>query len=104
MTLSGYENFVAKITSINPADRPDWMGSVDFSGLKIKVIASIVAISAVALLRAFMELLEPDSTLDPGKLIWLIAILLTFVVSGVLLAAMDLLGARAASHHRAGGS
>jgi uncharacterized protein (TIGR00645 family) len=104
VTLSGYENFVAKITSVDPAARPDWMGTVDFSGLKIKVIASIVAISAIALLRAFMELLEPDSTLDRGKLIWLIAILLTFVVSGVLLAAMDLLGARAQSHRPKGDS
>jgi uncharacterized protein (TIGR00645 family) len=98
VTLAGYENFVAKITSIDPAMRPDWMGTVDFSGLKIKVIASIVAISAVALLRVFLELAEPENTLDRSKVIWLIAILLTFVASGVLLAAMDLLVSRAESH------
>jgi uncharacterized protein (TIGR00645 family) len=98
VTLAGYENFVAKMTSVDPAARPAWMGTVDFSGLKIKVIASIVAISAVDLLRVFMELAEPDSAVDGGKLLWLIAILLAFVVSGVLLAAMDLLVARAETH------
>jgi uncharacterized protein (TIGR00645 family) len=103
VTLAGYENFVARMSSVDPAKRPAWMGAVGFSGLKIKLVASIVAISAIALLRVFLELAEPDSTVDRGKLIWLVAIVLTFVVSGVLLAAMDLLAARAESHHRDGG-
>jgi uncharacterized protein (TIGR00645 family) len=51
--FSGYENFVSKIHVDDHEDRPSWMGTVDFSGLKIKLIASIVAISAIALLRAF---------------------------------------------------
>jgi uncharacterized protein (TIGR00645 family) len=74
------------------------MGTVDFSGLKLKVIASIVAISAVALLRAFLELLEPTSTLDRGKFVWLIAVQLTFVVSGVMMATMDWLTSRVVHH------
>ena len=44
--FSGYENFVSKINTKGHEDRPEWMGQVDFSSLKIKVIASIVAISA----------------------------------------------------------
>jgi uncharacterized protein (TIGR00645 family) len=99
VTFSGYENFVSKIDAANQRDRPDWMGTVDFSGLKMKVIASIVAISAIALLRAFMQLLEPDSALDRNKLIWLIAIHLTFVVSGVLLATMDWIASRVEIAH-----
>ena len=102
VTFSGYENFVSKIDAANQRDRPDWMGKVDFSGLKMKVIASIVAISAIALLRAFMQLLEPDSVFDRGKLIWLIVIHLTFVASGVLLATMDWIASRvemAHTHH-----
>jgi uncharacterized protein (TIGR00645 family) len=47
--FSGYENFVSKIHVGDHEDRPSWMGTVDFSGLKIKLIASIVAISAIAL-------------------------------------------------------
>jgi uncharacterized protein (TIGR00645 family) len=98
VTFSGYENFVSKMNSVHVADRPDWMGTVDFSGLKLKVIASIVAISAIALLRSFLELLEPASTLDRGKFVWLIAVQLTFVISGVLLATMDWLASRIVSH------
>src|SRR5271154_868088 len=45
--FSGYENFVARIEVGDQADRPSWMGTLDFSGLKMKLIASIVAISAV---------------------------------------------------------
>src|SRR5690606_8618856 len=42
---SGYENFVSKLDlDENQVDRPPWMGTVDFSGLKMKLIASIVAI------------------------------------------------------------
>ena len=90
--LSGYENFVSKIEIAGHEDRPEWMGTLDFSGLKMKLIASIVAISAVALLRAFMALNEPDATPDTVKLGWMVGLHLTFVVSGVLMAVMDWLG------------
>jgi len=54
--FSGYENFVSKIDTAGHEDRPDWMGKVDFSGLKVKVIASIVAISAIELLKVFVDM------------------------------------------------
>jgi uncharacterized protein (TIGR00645 family) len=95
--FSGYENFVSKIHVGNQEDRPSWMGTVDFSGLKMKLIASIVAISAIALLRAFMELAEGE-TIDERRLIWLVSIHLTFVVSGVLLAVMDMVASQTAKH------
>jgi uncharacterized protein (TIGR00645 family) len=92
--FSGYENFVSKIDTGGDEDRPSWMGTVDFSGLKLRLLASIVAISAIALLRSFMKLSEgadiPDRTLG-----WLVGIHLSFVVSGALLAMMDLVGNRA---------
>jgi len=56
IVFSGYENFVSKIDTAGHVDRPDWMGKVDFSGLKMKVIASIVAISAIELLKAFVNI------------------------------------------------
>jgi len=98
VTFSGYENFVSKMESANVADRPDWMGTLDFSELKLKVIASIVAISAIALLRAFMELLEPTAAIDRGKYVWLVIVHLTFVISGVLLATMDWMASRVVHH------
>lgn len=95
--FSGYENFVSHI-DVGDNDRPDWMGTVDFSGLKMKLIASIVAISAIALLKAFMALAEPNATLDTPKLTWLVVIHLTFVVSGVLLATMDWIASKTDKH------
>jgi uncharacterized protein (TIGR00645 family) len=99
VVFSGYENFVSKIDTGDDEDRPGWMGTVDFSGLKMKLVASIVAISAIALLRAFMTIAsEPDAPLDHGRLGWLVGIHLTFVVSGVLLAVMDMVASRTAKH------
>ena len=97
VTFSGYENFVSKIDTGGDADRPDWMGTVDFSGLKLKLVASIVAISAIALLRAFMQIGEGEQ-LDETRMYWMVVIHLAFVVSGVLLALMDWLTARANQH------
>ncbi|MGZ3275909.1 MAG: TIGR00645 family protein [Caulobacteraceae bacterium] len=96
VTFSGYENFVSKF-DLDHGDRPDWMGTVDFSGLKMKLIASIVAISAIALLRAFMELGEGEH-IDQTKLMWMAGIHLTFVVSGVLLALMDFIASKSDRH------
>lgn len=90
--FSGYENFVSKIDIADHQDRPEWMGTLDFSGLKLKLIASIVAISAVALLRAFMALAEPGAAPDSVKLGWMVGMHITFVVSGVLMAVMDWIG------------
>jgi len=94
--FSGYENFVSKLHTGDSEDRPAWMGKVDFSGLKMKLIASIVAISAIALLRAFMSLFEPEP-IDQAKLFWMAALHLVFLASGVLLALMDWLTSRSDS-------
>jgi uncharacterized protein (TIGR00645 family) len=87
--FSGYENFVSKIHIADDEDRPSWMGTVDFSGIKLKLIASIVAISGIALLRAFLTLGDPGTPIDSHRIGLMVAIHLTFVVSGVLLAVMD---------------
>jgi uncharacterized protein (TIGR00645 family) len=94
--FSGYENFVSKLEAGDRQDRPVWMGTVDFSGLKLKLISSIVAISAIALLRSFMKIGE--APLDEAGLRWQVIVHLTFVTSGVLLALMDLLSSRARRH------
>lgn len=83
--FAGYENFVSKIDTASHEDRPDWMGLVSFSDLKMKIIGSIVAISAIELLKSFMNLKEYSD----GTLAWKVGIHLTFVVSGVLFAIMD---------------
>ena len=96
--FSGYENFVSKL-DITSNDRPDWMGKVDFSGLKMKLIASIVAISGIHLLKVFMALGKGDTyAVSENTLRWMVIIHLTFVTSGVLLALMDWLSAKTDKH------
>ena len=96
--FSGYENFVSKLDTGDHEDRPDWMGTVDFSGLKMKLIASIVAISAIYLLKSFMNIGKPGVPLDEAGLMWAVIIHLTFVASGVLLAVMDWVAAKTDKH------
>ncbi len=88
--LSGYANFVARVDVEAHADWPRWIADVDFSELKLKLMASIVAISAVKLLEAFMDV-EHQSDRDLG---WQTGVLATFVVSAVLLALADRIGRR----------
>ncbi len=89
--FAGYENFVSKITVAEGAkDRPHWMGHVDYSGLKIKLIGSLVAISVIELLKDFMK----EGTFDANREGWRIGIHMTFVISGVLFALMDMMADR----------
>jgi uncharacterized protein (TIGR00645 family) len=87
--FSGYENFVSRIDPEGYPDWPEWITKIDFAGLKQKLIASIVAISAIQVLKAFMNL---DKHLDERTLAWLVGIHLVFVVSGLLLALSDWFG------------
>lgn len=84
--FAGYENFVSKINVAEKSvDRPHWMGRVDYSGLKIKLIGSLVAISVIELLKDFMQ----EGEFDAKREMWRLGIHITFVVSGVLFALMD---------------
>jgi uncharacterized protein (TIGR00645 family) len=83
--FSGYENFVSKIGTGDHEDRPAWMGKVGFSDLKIKLMGAIVAISAVELLKAFINI----SQFSNQELAWKVGIHMAFVVSGVLFAITD---------------
>jgi uncharacterized protein (TIGR00645 family) len=84
--FSGYENFVSKIATGEHEDRPAWMGRVGFADLKIKLMGAIVAISAVELLKAFINV-RADTPWQ--ELAWKVGIHITFVVSGVLFAVTD---------------
>ena len=83
--FSGYENFVSKIDHTGHRDWPEWMGSIDFTALKIKLLGSIVAISAIQLLKQFMDV----RTASDRDLAWYVIIHVVFVVSSVLLALSD---------------
>ena len=86
--LSGYTNFVAPVASRKDDGRPHWIAEIDFSELKLKLMASIVAISGIKLLEAFMNV---DHETD-RQLYWLVGIHLTFVVSTIVLALAERFG------------
>jgi uncharacterized protein (TIGR00645 family) len=93
--FSGYENFVSKIDiEHDEGDKLGWLGKLDAGTLKMKVAASIVAISSIHLLRKFMEAQD----IDNDKLLWYVIIHMTFVASAVL---MGLLDRMTAGSHRA---
>jgi uncharacterized protein (TIGR00645 family) len=87
MTAAGVQALASSAEAA--ADRRDWMGKLDFSGLKFKILVSIVAIAAIELLETYMNI----GSFNKTDVLWKILILLTLVVSGVLLALMDRLGA-----------
>ncbi len=94
--LSGYENFVSRIQTATDETRPAWMGTIDFSGMKMKLISSIIAISAIALLRTYLEI--GDHPPDQVMLAWQVIITVAFVIVGVLLALMDMIVSRTETH------
>jgi uncharacterized protein (TIGR00645 family) len=90
--FSGYENFVSKIDMQGAeGDKLGWLGKLDAGTLKLKVAASIVAISSIHLLRAFMD----AQKIENDKLMWYVIIHLTFVVSAVMLGFLDRLTSKA---------
>ena len=83
--FSGYENFVSRIDHDAGTDAPAWLSKLDSGTLKLKVAASIVAISSIHLLRVFMD----AQKIDNDKIMWYVILHLTFVVSAVLLGVLD---------------
>jgi uncharacterized protein (TIGR00645 family) len=94
--FSGYENFVSKMDIGDTEDKFEWRGTVDFSTLKLKLVASIVAISGIHLLKVFMDLPKYSDR----DIQYMIVIHLVFVTSGVLLAVMDLVAAKVKSNKK----
>jgi len=86
--ISGYTNFVAPVAMTENDGRPHWIAEIDFSELKRKLMASIVAISAIKLLEGFLDIANESDR----ELMWLVGIHLTFVLSALLMAVADRLG------------
>ena len=83
--FSGYENFVSRIDVAEDTEKLSWLGKLDAGSLKQKVAASIVAISSIHLLKAFMN----AQNISNDKLMWFVIIHLTFVLSAMGMAYVD---------------
>jgi uncharacterized protein (TIGR00645 family) len=82
--FSGYENFVSTIDA-KGTDTLGWLGKMDSGTLKLKVAASIVAISSIHLLQKFMN----AEQIPNDKLMWYTILHMAFVFSAVLLGVLD---------------
>jgi uncharacterized protein (TIGR00645 family) len=87
--FSGYENFVSSLDVDQGSEKLSWLGKLDANSLKLKVASSIVAISSIHLLRAFMKTPSYISDDNSDALMWLVIIHLTFVVSAVMMGVLD---------------
>ncbi len=83
--FSGYENFVSQMDLSSSDEKLDWLGTHDYGSLKIKVAASIVAISSIHLLKIFMNIQQTDN----DKLLWYVVIHLTLVISAFFMGYLD---------------
>ena len=83
--ISGYENFVSQLDIEEGVEKLSWLGKMDSTSLKMKVAASIVAISSIHLLRVFMD----AKNIEPQYLMWYVIIHMTFVVSAFAMGYLD---------------
>jgi uncharacterized protein (TIGR00645 family) len=83
--ISGYENFVSQLDIDEGAEKLSWLGKMDSSSLKMKVAASIVAISSIHLLRVFMD----AQNIEAEHLMWYVIIHMTFVISAFAMGYLD---------------
>lgn len=83
--FSGYENFVSPMDIESSTEKLDWLGTHDYGSLKMKVAASVVAISSIHLLKVFMNIQATDN----DKLLWYVAIHLTLVISALFMGYLD---------------
>jgi uncharacterized protein (TIGR00645 family) len=82
VTISVYENFVSGVPATRREGWPDWMGGIDFTQLKLKLLTTIVAISAIKLLEVFMDVPK----FETRDLVAYGAMHLTFVASAFIFA------------------
>lgn len=101
--FSSYENFVSKIDIDGDSEKLGWLGQLDAATLKLKVAASIVAISSIQLLKKFMNVeaeLNNVGAWYANPLLWYVIIHLTFVISAVMMGLLDRMSfASHRSHH-----
>ncbi len=99
VTFSSYENFVSRLDVEEGAEKLGWLGKLDASSLKLKVAASIVAISSIHLLKMFMNIGSSDQGHTSEQLMWGVIIHMTFVLSAVLMGVLDKMSFAAHREH-----
>ncbi len=94
VVIGGYATFVSKLDLEGHRDRPDWLSHVDPGTIKVKLAASLIGISSIHLLKAFVNV----SNVSAEHIKWQILIHMTFLGSAILLAYTDKLMQRDRKH------
>lgn len=95
VALSGYETFVSRIDTVPEMEKPGWLGKYDPGTIKLKVAASLVAISAINLLKNYLS----EESQDVQRMVMLTGVHLAFVVSALILAFVDRIAFSAHREH-----
>jgi uncharacterized protein (TIGR00645 family) len=92
VAFSGYENSISKMDFAHEKsiENISWMGNLDISGLKLKIIGSVVAISIIELLKDFLN----AATINPETEIWRVVLHIIFVITGLIFARMEMINAK----------
>jgi uncharacterized protein (TIGR00645 family) len=100
----GYINFVSKIHPSRSEDWPDWTSHLDYSGLKLQLLGSVIAISAISLLAKMIDISEAQDV-NSSHVLLMLGIHITFVISALAIAVVNKLkvatGTDAASQREA---
>jgi len=88
--FAGWENFVGRLLEGAASERPAWLGGLDFSAVKLKLIGSIATIAAILILETFVHI---DETSMQDAVLQLV-ILLAIAATGVMMAVMDRIGGK----------
>jgi uncharacterized protein (TIGR00645 family) len=88
--FAGWENFVGRLLDGAGSERPAWLGGLDFSAVKLKLMGSIATIAAILILETFVHI--GDTTKEDAIL--QLVILLAVGVTGVMMAVMDRIGGK----------
>ena len=83
--IGGYETFVSRLHLEGHPDEPEWLSHVNANVLKVKLATAIIGISSIHLLKTFIN----ATNLDEKTMFWQVAIHITFLVSAVVIAAID---------------
>jgi len=83
--LVGYVNFVSEIHFNDSEDRPKWLEKLSYSGLKVQMMGSILAIASVKLLKSYFGL-GTKGAIDHGDLMWLVFVYGIFITALICIA------------------
>jgi uncharacterized protein (TIGR00645 family) len=86
----GYVNFVSKIhpPDEREEDWPEWMEYLDYSGLKVQLLGSIIAVSAISILRMVVEL-SAGAPVRREEFLWICVFHTIFLVSVLVIAVVN---------------